>query len=122
MIQPIMRCLVYRQASGTLWLNGSIVEQSAYSGKGLGLNNPKLERIKNVGPLPAGLYRLAGPISEPTARTFRLIYEGGPGLFGRDGFLVHGGNAGRDSSRGCIVASRKVRQLLRAGDLLTVIP
>jgi hypothetical protein len=50
---------VYKQTTGQLMLNNEIIG-AGYSGKGQGRNNPATENQKNVGPIPAGSYKIMG--------------------------------------------------------------
>jgi hypothetical protein len=49
--------LVYVQKTGKLTLDGKEVS-TGYSGKGDGKNNPAKEKEKNIGPIPAGLWKI----------------------------------------------------------------
>lgn len=101
---------------GELELDGHF-EGITYSGKGEGRNNPEMEAIRGVGPIPRGLYavslceqkehpHLAMPV-------FRLLPVGHD-AHGRDGFLLHGDNVDHDASEGCIIAGKTFRLKLEA--------
>lgn len=70
------------------------------AGKGSGRNNPSLEDVRSIGPLPRGEYvireerhaRFAAP-------SFRLVPHPKNRMHGRDGFFIHGGT----NSAGCIL-------------------
>jgi hypothetical protein len=84
---------------------------------GEGLNAPEMEKVKGVGPLPAGVYWISVPFQHPVIGQFIMRLDPMPGtpMFGRSGFLIHGGSrkvAG--TSRGCIVLDRPVREAIRA--------
>lgn len=93
----------------------------AYSGHGSGLNNPGMESVHNLGPIPRGRWEIVewldsypphGPI---VARLKPTAHD----AFGRTGFLVHGDTASRDNtaSHGCIILCREARQTWRdSGD------
>jgi hypothetical protein len=84
---------------------------------GEGLNDPSMEKVKGVGPLPAGLYRLGRPFTHPTAGPFTMRLEPLPGtkLYDRSGFLFHGGRKTAPGvSHGCVVGDRPVREAANA--------
>ena len=74
-----------------------------------GRNNPSLSHVRNVGPLPQGLYwvRLQ---SHPRFRApaFRLLAYGGNEMHGRSGFWIHGGT----KSEGCILLPPDAREAI----------
>lgn len=78
-----------------------------YCGNGKGLNNPALEAIKDVGPLPAGRYRFTNIVNSPKTGPNTILLEHDPGnvMYGRDLFRIHGDNKTKNNtaSDGCIV-------------------
>lgn len=110
---------IYSQKSGDL----SIKDKSigvCYSGHGEGLNNPELQEVHDVGPIPRGRYTIGPAFTHPTAgpMTMRLIPQAGTNTFGRDGFLMHGDSVSMDhtASHGCIVANRTIRATVATSD------
>jgi len=102
---------VYAQAAGRLTLDGREVA-TGYAGKGAGKNNPDKERVKNVGPIPRGVYRIGKPIRwKGMANVFTLTPEGHD-AHGRSGFLIHGDSTKHpgQASEGCIILSPAIRQ------------
>jgi hypothetical protein len=93
------------------------VEVEAYSGHGRGLNNPGLEAVDKVGPIPAGRYAIGPSFHHPRLGplTMRLTPINHTAL-GRSGFCIHGDNALGDhsASEGCIVAPREGRLAIDA--------
>lgn len=91
---------------------GNRLATNAYSGNGAGRNNPVMENVRNVGPIPAGTWRIGrarhsprtGPIS------MDLTPTRGTNTYGRTAFLIHGDNLTHTASDGCIILSRSVRQ------------
>lgn len=88
---------------------------TGYSGHGPGLNNPAMQNVKDVGPLPAGKYSMGQIIEhDPVVGEFAipLIPDPANKMFGRDGFFIHGNDAQNDhsASEGCIVLPLTVRQ------------
>lgn len=57
---------IYHQSSGRLYYNGSYVE-GGYSGQGSGENNPGMQNMANVGPIPRGEYRIGAPFTHQHA-------------------------------------------------------
>lgn len=51
----------YDQSSGRLYNPEGAWVSSGYSGKGRGKNNPALQHLRGVGPLPRGTYRIGAP-------------------------------------------------------------
>ena len=83
---------------------------TGYAGAGLGKNNPNMQNVPNVGPIPQGNYTIGnattrGPLTLP------LTPHGDTNTFGRSGFRLHGDNSHGDqsASKGCIVATPNVR-------------
>ena len=98
----------YSQATGELFQDGKLIG-TGYSGRNIpdgpqGRNNPGLESVRDVGPIPRGLYTIDDPVSVPNHAfpVFALIPHGQP-PYGRTGFLIHGNNVQNDASRGCII-------------------
>lgn len=112
----------YEQASGRLSRDGAEVARG-YSGHGEGKNNPALEPVANVGPIPRGRYKL-GPRFDSQSHgpvCMRLEACQGTETFGRDGFLIHGDSkrAPGTASHGCIILPRLIREAIaKSGDEL----
>lgn len=51
----------YQQSTGILRHDGAIVASNGYSGRGAGKNNPSMQTIANVGPIPQGTWNI-GPL------------------------------------------------------------
>jgi Protein of unknown function (DUF2778) len=107
---------LFVQRSGELFRDGSFVA-TCYSGRGVGCNNPELQNVHNVGPIPAGRWLISGPPEDsPTHGLYVLHLFALPGTetFGRSGFLLHGDLIGavgkQQASLGCIVANPAVRR------------
>ncbi len=110
--------LIWSQSKGELSRFGSpAVLAHGYSGKGEGRNNPALESVRAVGPIPAGFWRIGkayksaktGPVTIPV---YKL--DGNPGdevdsVTGRSAFRIHGDNASGTASEGCIILANPAR-------------
>ena len=103
---------VYQQSSGELRLNGKVIARG-YSGHGKGLNNPGLENVANVGPIPRGEYTIGESFKHASkGPTVMRLTPAGHNAHGRTGFLIHGDNAkmNQSASEGCIILGPAVRQ------------
>ena len=117
---------IYEQSTGRLLRNGKLAG-FGYAGYGDGQNNPAMQHLRNVGPLPQGVWRILPP-QDPAGRLGPLALPLEPisgEMFGRDDFLIHGDSTARNrtASIGCIVVAIEVRRLIvgSGDDLLTVI-
>jgi hypothetical protein len=114
----------FQQSTGGLFGPEGTLMATGYAGGNLGRNpegknNPHMQFIKNVGPLPQGRYSLGEPVEHATLGPFAipLIPDPANNMGGRGDFYCHGdttppGNA----SEGCIVMPRSVRDLMWASD------
>jgi RHS repeat-associated protein len=88
---------------------------SGYSGKGAGVNNPSMENVSGApgkpvaGPIPEGTYTIGKEQANKLgngkvlSNSMRLTPDAGNNMYGRGGFLMHGGSWNLTSSEGCIV-------------------
>ncbi len=104
----------YIQSTGAILENGVMIGRG-YSGHGDGLNNPAMEAVRNVGPIPAGFYRI-GPSEDRSAdgkgtNVMTLTPTNGNTAHQRSGFLCHGDNKAMNhtASDGCIIAALPIR-------------
>jgi hypothetical protein len=109
----------YKQSTGSLSSSKSAKPLgTCYSGHGPGVNNPVLQNVAMIGPIPVGTYTIETPITHPTCgpEAMRLIANPGTNTFGRGGFLMHGDNSllNHTASEGCIIAPRGIRDLVAA--------
>lgn len=118
----------YAQKTGELLQNGKRVA-GGYSGFDNGKNNPSMQAVADVGPIPQGDWTIVGPPVNTTTHgpfVLRLEPATGTNLFGRSGFLMHGDSieAPGAASHGCIIMPRTVReQVWQSGDTsLQVVP
>lgn len=110
----------YKQLTGELFHDGQYIA-TGYSGNGDGLNNPSMQNVPNVGPVPTGNYTIGkdfthkdkGPVC------LRLTPRSDNVMNGRDGFLIHGDNKAMNqtASQGCIILPRVTRvRIANSGD------
>ncbi len=116
----------YDQSSGELTRDGKFISKG-YSGKGRGKNNPSLQGVPGIGPIPAGQWKLVEFYNSanvgPAAIVLHAV-DAQPGddthqPTGRGAFRIHGDSirAPGTASKGCIILPRSVRDLMwRSGD------
>lgn len=99
---------------------------TGYAGTGDGRNNPDMQNVPFVGPLPQGQYTIGNPFNYTGGTgpySMRLTPNSANDMFGRNGFLIHGNNAINDASHGCIVCPLATRQLIyNTCNTLDVVP
>lgn len=107
---------VYVQKTGKLFRDGWVVGEG-YSGHLDGWNNPQMQDIHSVGPIPRGRWRICGPPTDTAEHgpfVLRLDPQPGTETFGRSGFLMHGDAVAvaqrGQASLGCIIQPRIVRE------------
>jgi Protein of unknown function (DUF2778) len=111
----------YAQKTGELQQDGKHVA-TGYSGADAGKNNPAMESVHDVGPIPQGDWTIAGPpANTPDHGPFVLRLEpaAATNTFGRSGFLMHGDSIESPgcASHGCVIMPRPVReQVWNSGD------
>jgi hypothetical protein len=111
----------YAQKTGELQQDGKPVA-TGYSGAGAGKNNPEMEKVHNVGPIPQGDWTIVGPpvnTREHGPYVLKLQPEAKTTTFGRSGFLMHGDSkeSPGNASQGCVILPRTVReQVWKSGD------
>lgn len=121
--------LTYNRATGVLLVDDDVILGRGWAGQNiigknglpvLGLNNPDLSNLHNVGPLPAGRYKLTNCDSEKGPYTIHLeplpnedeTAEPYPHMLGRAGFLIHGWTMANPfaSSEGCMCMPYNARK------------
>ncbi len=111
----------YAQKSGNLLQDGQLVA-TGYSGFDDGKNNPDMQAVQNVGPIPQGDWIISGPpINTAEHGPYVLTLTPAPttNTFGRSGFLMHGDSiiAPGTASKGCIIMPHDAReQVWNSGD------
>ena len=105
----------YAQDSGKILDSTGKLLATGYSGNGMGLNNPALEDIHNIGPIPCGEYHMQSPLD--TARhgpyAIALVPTSSTDTHGRSDFMIHGdeiAHVGQHlASEGCIILAHADR-------------
>ena len=117
--------MAWRYVQRTGWLYGPDGHLLArgYAGKGIGKDNPALEDVADVGPLPAGEYLIGAPEDSEKLGPVALPLIPVEAIK-RAGFFVHGDSLIHpgEASEGCIVLPAVVRQAMAQSKdkLLTV--
>lgn len=111
---------IYSQSNGSLRGSTIGVVAHGYAGAGDGKNNPEMDQVPNVGPLPVGKYTIGRPYnSSHSPYTLRLTPDPTNVMHGRSGFLIHGDSIANPgtASQGCIILPRAIRQkIFESGD------
>ncbi|CAB4132809.1 Protein of unknown function DUF2778 [uncultured Caudovirales phage] len=119
------------QASGKLLDPSGKYVATGYAGGNCGknpegVNNPAMQNISCVGPLPQGTYTLGVPKVSSKLGPFAipLIPATQNKMFGRSAFFIHGDKASppKSASEGCIILPRPIReQIYNSKDLTLVV-
>jgi RHS repeat-associated protein len=116
---------VYSQSTGRLThvnANGNATPvATGYSGRGEGLNNPAMQNVRDMGPVPQGTWEIGQPFNSDNVGPYALPLTPLPGTetYGRDLFRMHGDNAAmnQSASKGCPIFPRHVRErVANSGD------
>jgi len=104
----------YSQETGELQHDGQHVS-NGYSGAGVGKNNPEMQNVVNIGPIPRGEWTISGPPANTNDHgpyVLRLEPAANTQTFGRSGFLMHGDSKESPgcASHGCVILPRAVRE------------
>lgn len=139
-VDPFGLWWVYQQSTGNLYHYNEFTGENdglvgtGYAGHGAGYNNPNYEYVKDTGPIPHGIYDIGRYQNNRSFENPNKVFKDSmrlyprsqapPPLRGRPGLLMHHGSPNGTSSRGCIVAPDKVREVIgRSGDkTLVVVP
>jgi hypothetical protein len=104
--------LVYEQATGKLF-DGMALLGVGYAGNFLGKNNPAMQSVPDIGPLPCGFYTVGAPTwtTHCGQEAFPLTPDARNQMYMRSGFFLHGDSLAHpgNGSDGCIVQDRSVR-------------
>jgi hypothetical protein len=121
---------IYQQSTGRFSRDGDLIG-IGYSGHGVGLNNPAMEAVHAVGPIPAGPWTIGPAASDGLLGpvVMKLAPVAPFDALGRTLFRIHGDNdlMNHTASDGCIVLSASYRLKISAfvqneDTSLTVVP
>jgi hypothetical protein len=106
----------WEQVTGRLRDGDGKLVGVGYSGLSAGKNNPAMQSVQDVGPIPEGIYYIGQPRDTVTHGPYvlPLTPDTDDVMFGRSGFLIHGDSvvSPGTASLGCIVLARDVRELI----------
>src|SRR5690348_1819087 len=109
---------LYEQSTGKLSSTESAFIAFGYSGANAGKNNPTMQSVRDLGPIPQGIYAIGAPFDSIDHGPFamRLAPDAANEMFGRSSFLMHGDSGEHPgcASRGCIILSREARKTVAA--------
>jgi hypothetical protein len=108
----------FSQSLGQLVDSTGVIVGRGWAGQGEGKNNPSLQTVPKVGPLPQGTYTINPPhdSSHTGPYTMDLTPDPSNEMFGRSEFRIHGASKSNPelSSEGCIVMPPAVRKAIWA--------
>jgi hypothetical protein len=110
----------YTQLGGRLYQDDELVG-IGYSGWKSGKNNPSMQDVAFVGPIPCGVYTIGEPYDsrEHGPYVLSLTPDETNEMFRRHDFRIHGDSKSEPgmASEGCIILSRDVRRRIwESGD------
>lgn len=106
------------QSAGELTRDGVFIS-NGYSGNGRGKNNPALQAVVGIGPIPAGRWKIVERYDSPNVGPYALKLHADDGRIddthagtGRGAFRIHGDSARNPggASHGCIILPRHIRE------------
>ena len=107
---------IYLSRSGALLNSRRDRVCFGYAGRGAGFNNPDLQHVKGIGPLPEAVYDIQSPRDSSVAGPYvlPLVPQMGSEVFGRSSFQIHGDSIATpgEASHGCVVVGRATRQAI----------
>jgi len=112
---------VYKQSTGEWFHEGELLG-TGYAGRDNGKNNPSMQGVHNIGPIPEGWYTIGEVITNGGhlgPYVFPLTPDDSNEMFGRGGFFLHGDSISNpgSASNGCIIQNRLVRtHIFQTGD------
>lgn len=114
---------IFKQSTGELFKSGDPKPIAVgYSGHEQGKNNPVLQTVRDLGPIPEGFWTFAALIEDGGRlgkNILHIIAKVGTATFGRSGFFMHGENPEHPgmSSDGCLIFPMAIRlRIWESGD------
>lgn len=102
----------YSQSTGEIRFNIAKIA-TGYAGRGHAKNQPAMEHLRSLGPIPRGEYEIQAPRASARTGPYVLpLIPVGHNALGRTDFQIHGdsrSNPGSASS-GCIILPRRIRE------------
>lgn len=106
---------MYKQSTGEMTNPDGSISWNGYSGAGDGLNNPDMQDVEKVGPIPVGTYTIGEAYDEPGKLgpcVLPLTPAEDNEMFGRSLFRIHGDNPTHTASEGCIIQGPQCRHTI----------
>lgn len=98
---------------------------NGYSGLGIGKNNPAMQDVAGVGPIPEGQYSIGAAVNgtQLGPDALPLTPLASTDMHGRSGFFIHGDSLEHPgcASHGCVIVPPWVRKEMQPGDTLYVV-
>lgn len=108
---------IYHQRTGEI-TRGTVTLRGGYAGRGAGRNNPAMQQVQGIGPLPQGSYTIGTPRDSRHVGHYAMPLTPATGnqMYGRSSFYLHGDSHAHpgDASDGCVVFGLAVRQQIWA--------
>lgn len=109
----------YHSDTGKLYNPAGAFLATGYSGLDGGRNNPEMEDIHGIGPIPRGRYKI-GP-AHLDGKLGPVVMNLDPippfDALGRTDFRIHGDNSTHDASHGCVILPPWIRKAVsNSGD------
>lgn len=108
----------YEQKTGKLHAPDGSLAGTGWAGQQEGYNNPDMQDVAGIGPLPRGLYTISKAYKHPHLGPVTMNLQPDPAnqMFGRSLFRFHGASSSAPelSSHGCIIMPRTVRDVIAA--------
>ena len=115
--------LNWSQSRGSMTTDDGRLIAVGFAGNHDGRNNPDMQSVHDVGPLPQGVYRVGawGPHAELGQLSAPLTQIAGE-TYGRSGFYIHGPGGADPSqcSKGCVVIEHSQRLVVASLAPVTV--
>lgn len=97
----------FQQSTGVFFSPDSPLAVRGWAGQGPGKNNPGMQDVHNIGPLPRGFYTIGQAYEHPHLGPCVMNLTPAPSneMFGRSSFRIHGASKSdpEHSSEGCII-------------------
>lgn len=115
----------FKQSNGQLFNRDNECIATGYAGGNCGKNpegknNPYMQEVPCVGPLPRGRYQLSALVPQSQLGPYAIVLTPAPTneMFGRGHFYIHGDRTlmPGSASEGCIIMPRTVRQMMWMSD------
>lgn len=105
--------MTYEQSTGRLIATDGTLLGEGYSGAPEARNNPLMQAVQGIGPIPIGKYKLGALIQSSDHGPYAIVLIPDPlnEMLGRSGFLIHGDNihVPGTASHGCIIQPYETR-------------